>query len=82
VVPYPLVNPLMGLTRMPLARFFVVSALGMLASSAAYVVAGSALGQAASWRDVLTPGWIGALAALALLPLGLRLSLRRAGLVR
>jgi len=82
VVPYSLVNPLMGLTRMPLARFFAVSALGMLASSAAYVMAGSAIGHAASWREVFTPGWVGALLALALLPLALRLGLRRAGLVR
>lgn len=79
VVPYPLVNPLMGLTRIPLGRFFVVSALGMLASSAAWVVAGSALGQAATWRDAFSPGWLLALFALALVPLTLRLVLRRTG---
>jgi uncharacterized membrane protein YdjX (TVP38/TMEM64 family) len=75
VVPYSLVNPLMGLTRMPLAQFFVVSGLGMLAGSAAYVHAGSVLGRAAGWHDLFTPGLAAALAALALLPLVLRRAL-------
>lgn len=45
VIPYPVLNPLMGLTNMPLARFFPISLLGMLAGSAAYALAGSALAQ-------------------------------------
>lgn len=43
VIPYPVLNPLMGLTTMPPARFFAVSLLGMLAGSAAYTLAGAAL---------------------------------------
>ena len=43
IVPYPLINPLMGLTSMRVGTFFVVSVAGMLAGSAAYVQAGTDL---------------------------------------
>ena len=39
VIPYAVINPLMGLSSMPTRRFFGVSLLGMLAGSAAYVYA-------------------------------------------
>ena len=68
VIPYALVNPLMGLSTMPTRQFFGVSLLGMLAGSAAYVYAGTALGRAQGWHDLLTPGLWAALAGLALLP--------------
>ena len=72
VIPYALVNPLMGVSDMSTRQFFVVSLLGMLAGSAAYVYAGTALSQAQSWQDVLSPSLmstlIAALFALALLP--------------
>lgn len=44
VIPYALVNPLMGLTTMRAWTFFWVSALGMLAGSAVYALAGAGLG--------------------------------------
>lgn len=68
VVPYALVNPLMGLSAMPVRQFFGVSLLGMAAGSAAYVQAGTALGQARQWQDLLAPSLLLPLAALALLP--------------
>ena len=72
VIPYALVNPLMGVSGMSTRQFFVVSLLGMLAGSAAYVYAGTALSQAHSWQDVLSPSLVStltaALFALALLP--------------
>jgi uncharacterized membrane protein YdjX (TVP38/TMEM64 family) len=43
VIPYAVLNPLMGLSAMPLGRFFGISLLGMLAGSAAYAVVGAAL---------------------------------------
>jgi uncharacterized membrane protein YdjX (TVP38/TMEM64 family) len=49
VVPYTLVNPLMGLTSIRGLPFFVVSALGMWAGSAVYALAGSGLWR---WADV------------------------------
>ncbi len=68
VIPYALINPLMGLSAMPLRQFFVVSLLGMLAGSAAYVYAGTVLGQAIGWQTLFTPGLMAALSALALMP--------------
>lgn len=72
LIPYGLVNPLMGLSQMPLARFFWVSLIGMLAGSAAYVYAGTQLvtapGQALDWHELSSPGFVTALLLLALLP--------------
>jgi uncharacterized membrane protein YdjX (TVP38/TMEM64 family) len=68
VIPYALINPLMGLSAMPLRQFFGVSLLGMLAGSAAYVYAGTVLSEASSWQTLFTPGLMAALAVLALLP--------------
>lgn len=68
VIPYPLINPLMGLSAMPARQFFAVSLLGMLAGSAAYVYAGSALGQAQRWQELFGPGLWAAATGLALLP--------------
>ena len=68
VIPFGLVNPLMGLSAMPTRQFFTVSLAGMLAGSAAYVYAGTALGQARGWQDLLSPGVVAALCLLAALP--------------
>ena len=83
VIPYPVVNPLMGLTTMPVAQFFSVSLLGMLAGSAAYAYAGSALAQARALPDLASPALLGGLLGLALLPWLMRAlwqRWRRAGL--
>ncbi len=74
LIPYPVLNPLMGLTGMGTARFFWVSALGMAAGSAVYVHAGTLLHEPAGGS--LGPALAG-LGALALLPLGARALLRR-----
>ena len=68
VIPYALINPLMGLSAMPLRQFFCVSLLGMLAGSAAYVYAGTVLSEASSWSTLFTPRLMAALLALALVP--------------
>jgi uncharacterized membrane protein YdjX (TVP38/TMEM64 family) len=72
VVPFPVLNPLLGVTRLSAARFFASSALGMLAGSAAYAWAGASLGSAAQWHDVLSLPVAGALVVLAALPLAAR----------
>lgn len=77
VIPYALINPLMGLSSMPTRRFFGVSLLGMLAGSAAYVYAGTTLAQAASWAELLSPGLVAALVGLAVLPWLARAAWRR-----
>jgi uncharacterized membrane protein YdjX (TVP38/TMEM64 family) len=76
VIPYALINPLMGLSAMPLRQFFGVSLLGMLAGSAAYVYAGTVLSEASSWQTLFTPGLMVALAVLALLPWVMRKVMR------
>lgn len=68
VIPFGLVNPLMGLSAMPTRQFFTVSLVGMLAGSAAYVYAGTALGHARSWQDLFSPAIVAALCLLAALP--------------
>jgi uncharacterized membrane protein YdjX (TVP38/TMEM64 family) len=76
VIPYALINPLMGLSAMPLRQFFLVSLFGMLAGSAAYVYAGTVLSEASSWQSLFTPGLMAALGVLALLPWAARWLLR------
>ena len=68
IIPFGLINPLMGLSAMSTRQFFVVSLVGMLAGSAAYVYAGTTLRQAQGWQDVVSPGVLGALVVLAALP--------------
>jgi uncharacterized membrane protein YdjX (TVP38/TMEM64 family) len=81
-VPFFLVNLGMGLTRLPLRTFVWVSWLGMLPGTVVYVNAGTELGRINTPSDALTPGVLIALAALGLLPLVLRLSLRLLGAIR
>ncbi len=68
VIPYALVNPLMGLSAMPTRQFFAVSLAGMLAGSAAYAYAGTTLAQVRDWSDLLSPGLVAVLLVLAILP--------------
>ena len=76
VIPFPVINPLMGLTAMRLRTFFAVSLLGMLAGSLAYAWAGDALARAQALPDLASPGLLAGLLALALLPWGARAAWR------
>jgi uncharacterized membrane protein YdjX (TVP38/TMEM64 family) len=77
IVPFFLINPLMGLTRIRATTFWWVSQLGMLPGTIAYVNAGAALpslqhlaehgpGEIVSWKLLL------AFAVLGILPLILK----------
>jgi len=68
VVPFPLVNPLMGLTHMPLRQFAVWSFVGMLPGSALYAVAGRELSAWAAGGPPISAAAWALLPALALLP--------------
>lgn len=70
--PFFLVNLLSGLTSLPLRTYYWVSQLGMLPATIVYVLAGTQLAQVRSLGDVLSPGLLGALVALGLLPLLLK----------
>ena len=69
VIPYFLVNLLVGLTKLRLWVFFVISQIGMLPATIVYVNAGTQLAKLDSLAGILSPGLITSLVALALLPI-------------
>ncbi len=69
VFPFFAVNLLMGLTPMPVARFYLVSQVGMLLGTAVYVNAGTQLATISSLKDVLSPGLLLSFALLGIFPL-------------
>ncbi|MFZ2827792.1 FAD-dependent oxidoreductase [Hydrogenophaga sp.] len=69
VVPFFVINLLMGLTKMKAWTFYWVSQLGMLAGTAVYVNAGTQLGQLDSLQGILSPGLLGSFVLLGLFPL-------------
>ncbi|MFY8124536.1 MAG: VTT domain-containing protein, partial [Hydrogenophaga sp.] len=69
VVPFFLINLLMGLTRMKVWTFYWVSQLGMLAGTAVYVNAGTQLAQLDSVKGILSPALLGSFVLLGIFPL-------------
>ena len=69
VVPFFVINLLMGLTTMKAWTFYWVSQLGMLAGTAVYVNAGTQLGQLESLKGIVSPGLLGSFVLLGLFPL-------------
>ena len=69
VVPFFLINLLMGLTRMKVWTYYWVSQLGMLAGTAVYVNAGTQLAQLDSVKGILSPALLGSFVLLGLFPL-------------
>lgn len=78
IIPFPLLNPLLGLSKMPTRRFVGASLLGMLAGSAVYVHAGCELARVGSLEGLVSPSVLSALALLVMLPWGLQRWARRA----
>lgn len=76
VFPFFMINLVMGLTRMPLFRFYWVSQLGMLPATLVYVNAGRELAKIDSLSGILSPGMIISFALLGLFPLIVRKSLK------
>ena len=77
VFPFFVVNLLMGLTRIGVAQFYVVSQIGMLAGTFVFVFAGTQLAEIHKLADVLSPGLMIALTLLGLFPLVAKRLLRR-----
>jgi pyruvate/2-oxoglutarate dehydrogenase complex dihydrolipoamide dehydrogenase (E3) component/uncharacterized membrane protein YdjX (TVP38/TMEM64 family) len=69
LIPFFVLNVLMGLTKMKTLTFFWVSQLGMLAGTVAYVNAGTEIAKIDSLRSILSPGLIGSFVLLGLFPL-------------
>lgn len=77
VIPFFVVNPVMGLTDMPVRTFMMASLLGMVANTFVWVNAGTMLAKVASLDDVLSLETVLALALIGVLPLLLRYAWRR-----
>ena len=69
VVPFFLINLLMGLTRMKVWTYYWVSQIGMLAGTAVYVNAGTQLAQLESVQGILSPTLLGSFVLLGIFPL-------------
>lgn len=69
LVPYFVVNLMMGLTKIKIWTFFLVSQLGMLPATIVYVNAGTQLAKLESLSGILSPSLLLSFAALGLLPL-------------
>ncbi|MFL5243697.1 MAG: TVP38/TMEM64 family protein [Gemmataceae bacterium] len=69
IVPFWLINLGIGLTRMNVLAFYLVSQIGMLPATFVYLNAGQALGELESWRGILNIKLILAFTLLGLLPL-------------
>ncbi len=69
VFPFFIINLAMGLTRIRLSTYYLVSQLGMLPATMVYVNAGRELGQIDSPADILSPGLLISFSLLGLFPL-------------
>jgi pyruvate/2-oxoglutarate dehydrogenase complex dihydrolipoamide dehydrogenase (E3) component/uncharacterized membrane protein YdjX (TVP38/TMEM64 family) len=68
LVPFFLINLLMGLTQMRVRTFYWVSQLGMLLGTVVYVNAGTQLSKIQSLNQIVSPALVISLALLALFP--------------
>ncbi|TAL97449.1 MAG: pyridine nucleotide-disulfide oxidoreductase [Rhodanobacter sp.] len=69
VIPFFVVNLVMGLTTLPARTFYWVSQLGMLAATVVFVNAGTQLAGLHSLSGILSPRIIGSFALLGVFPL-------------
>ncbi len=69
LIPFFVINLVMGLTKMKAATFYWVSQLGMLAGTLVFVNAGTQLAKIDSLKGILSPGLIGSFVLLGLFPL-------------
>ena len=67
--PFFVINLVMGLTPIATKTFFLVSQIGMLPGTAAYVNAGTQLSRISSLSEILSPTFIVSFAIIGLLPL-------------
>jgi uncharacterized membrane protein YdjX (TVP38/TMEM64 family) len=69
IFPFWLINLVMGLTRIPLRKYYWVSQLGMLPGTIVFVNAGKELGKIDSLAGIFSPGLILSFALLGLFPI-------------
>ncbi len=69
LLPFFVINLVLGLTKMKVVVFYLASQIGMLAGTVVYVNAGTQLGQIESLSGILSPGLIGSFVLLGIFPL-------------
>jgi len=69
IIPFFVINLVMGLTKLPLTTFFWVSQVGMLLATMVFVNAGKELARIDSLSGILSPGVILSLALLGIFPI-------------
>jgi pyruvate/2-oxoglutarate dehydrogenase complex dihydrolipoamide dehydrogenase (E3) component/uncharacterized membrane protein YdjX (TVP38/TMEM64 family) len=69
LVPFFVINLLMGLTKMKTWTFYWVSQLGMLAGTAVFVNAGTQLSKIDSLKGIVSPAILGSFVLLGIFPL-------------
>jgi len=69
VFPFFLINLVMGLTPLSIARFYLVSQLGMLPGTAVYINAGTQLAQIESLSGIVSPSVLASFALLGVFPI-------------
>ncbi len=69
IFPFFVINLVMGMTRLPLWRFYWISQLGMLPGTIVYVNAGKELGKIDSLAGILSPGLLISFIILGLFPI-------------
>jgi pyruvate/2-oxoglutarate dehydrogenase complex dihydrolipoamide dehydrogenase (E3) component/uncharacterized membrane protein YdjX (TVP38/TMEM64 family) len=69
LVPFFVINLLMGLTKMKTLTFYWVSQVGMLLGTLVFVNAGTELAKISSLKGILTPGLIGSFILLGIFPI-------------
>ena len=72
VFPFWMINLVMGLTKIPLRRFYWVSQLGMLPGTVVYVNAGRELAKIDSLRGILSPGLLISFVLIGIFPIAVK----------
>lgn len=75
VVPFFVINLVMGVTNMPLFTFFWVSQVGMLAGTMVFVNAGKELAKIDSLAGIVSPGLLASFALIGVFPIIVKRSL-------
>ena len=76
IFPFFVINLVMGLTRFPLTRFYLVSQIGMLPGTVLYINAGKELARISSPAEILSPGLILSLVLLGLFPIATKKAIK------
>jgi uncharacterized membrane protein YdjX (TVP38/TMEM64 family) len=72
IFPFWMINLVMGLTKMPLSRFYWVSQIGMLPGTMVYVNAGKELAKIESVKGIFSPSLIISFALLGIFPIAVK----------